>query len=963
VVAGPTFCFTDVVGSTTLVRSLGVDLYIALLERHRVLVRDTLADVGGEEVRVEGDGFFLAFDEPSKALAFAVAAQRALSAEAWPEGVDFRVRVGIHRGAADRRPDGDYLGLGVHRAARVAALAGGGQVLVTRDTADESVLPPDCRLRSIGRYHVRDFDGPTELLQLVGPGLPDGFAPLRAVREGSGLPLPSTGLLGRDDELDRVVDLLGTAPVVTLVGTGGVGKTRLALEVAALAAPDHPGGSHVVELSAVPGPDDVLAAIAAAVGARAGSGEDLEDVLLMALAGARHLVLLDSCERVLDGVAAAIELLARRSPGTTLLATSVEAVRIPGERVVPIAPLGTGDADADDPRELAAVRLILERVVAAGGDIDPTRDARNLAEIARRLDGIPLALELAASRVAEVGVDEVLASLDDRFAVLTGGYRTALPRHRTLEAAVAWSADLLKPDDRHLLARLSRILGRWEVESALDVAEGHEVALARLVDRSLVVVDGGRVRLLDTVRAFMRRELGAEETTHVDRRRLVRIRADVNALTDSPEGLLVDAMHHRIADAREAIDALAASEPDLAAHVAICFVPWFEWTGRRHDGLTLLQRVAAAFPEPSVRSLVLAGQAELLSVSGRADEAKTAAAAALAIPEAPARARALAMLFVHPVSEPLPPGVPDPLVEAEGLARTVSQTMTLAVQSRRALRSALEGDVEAALTTLRDIADTAHVHGFWTHEAQALLNRGGFLARTGRFEEAERDLEAGEAIAEEVGLVATSKIGLISRATIALHRGDPARALALAEERLSVADAIDDARGMPPALSIISAASIALGDLERAAVAGERMIALARLSGDVEAVVVGSFNLVVLAAQREDVAAGARAASEALTRSRGLLPLERLAVVGVAGLAARAGLDDALALVAAVGDELDRLPYLDPGDRAWVTEGRAALAASRPVDVVAREEARGAAMPWEEVCALASETVVRLAQA
>ena len=914
-----TLCFTDIVGSTGLLRAMGQGPYAAVLERHRDIIRKALAQAGGTEVSVEGDGFFLAFETPDAALHFATEAQRALAAERWADGVDLKVRIGVHRGPSERQADGDYVGLGVHRASRLATIAAGGQVLVTDETAADATPPADCRLRPLGRHLIRDFDGAVELLQLVGPGLPDGFPPLRAARATSGLPLPPTAFVGRDDELDAVLTALETAPVVTLVGPSGVGKSRLAIEAAALVAPDSVGGVKLVELSTVSGPHAVIAAVAGAVGVRTTGETTLTDALMLALRASRHLLLLDSCERVLDGVAEFLDMLARSAPKTAVLATSLEAIRVPGERVIRIGPLTTEDA-------APAVRLLVDRIEAAGGAVDVAADAHALLELARRLDGIPLALELAGPRCAEIGLADVIAALDDRFALLTGGYRTAAPRHQSLEAAVAWSVDLLKPFDRALLAQLGRVLGRWRLEWIAELVDDPDTpdALQRLVEHSLVVLDANGVRLLDTIRDFVASDLSGADAEAADVRRAEVVVSELRKRADQPEDLTVDALRRTIADVHDLVPRLGATRPDLAAQLVSLTIPWFEWLGNRAVGIQLADEVLAHDPPPNFRAGLLAAKVQLLGATGNLNEAAAIAQEVVDSPDAEPRTRAIALLFTSPLTS-ADPAVDAQLAEAEELASSRSTQLNIAVRSRQALRAALTGDMPRAIEMLNAIIDDSHEWGFITHEAQALVNLGSFQMRAGQVADAETSLVRGEELARENGLLQIAHGALTSRATAALHRGDVALALELAQQRLDIADETSDIRGATPPLSIIATAAALAGDIDRALAANERLITSGQQSGEVQAVVIACFNLAVLASSHGEIARAVAACRNALSSAKDQPLLEALAVTACAGVAAIAGVSDAAAVYAAVGDQASL--FLDPSDREWLDAAISALGA------------------------------------
>ncbi len=960
-----TFCFADIAGSTAMLRTLGDAAYTEVLERYRRIIRESLTSTSGLEVKTEGDGFFLAFADASEAIAFAAAAQRALCAEAWPSRATLRARIGLHRGPAKPRPDGDFVALAVHQAARVEAASHGGQVLVTEAAASGAHVPARHSLHSLGRHRLRDHEGGVELFQLTGPGLPSTFPPVRAARDDHGIPLPRAALLGRNDELPALAALLHDVPLVTLVGPSGVGKTRLALEAAAMVAPTFPDGIHIVPLSSVAGPEHVLGAVATALATRPGPGEDLAQGVVAKVARGRHLLILDSSERVLDGVVEVVDLVLRRCPDTCILVTSTQAISLPDERVVRVGPLAVPEigSDASDAFEAPAVRLLVQRVGALGGSVGAD-EAEALTTIARRLDGVPLALELAAGRIAELGVAGVVSGLDDRFALLTGGFRTALPRHQALETAVAWSVDLLKPDDRSLLSRLARLQGRVQLEHAVEVCGGDLAAIQRLTSQSLIAIDQEptpRIRMLDTIRAFAIRELEPPDQREVDLRRQDWLLQRLPVLKNMPEREMLQEIDELIDDIRQAVDAAVAPDLALAARLAAGVTAWFEYRGLWTEGLAILDKLTATGLEPAERALTISSTCALLLLLGRQPEAGERARAVLDEPAAPPRARAMALMHLHPIGY-VDEG-PDPLEEALELTRDELGPIGLSIRSRWALRLVGRGEVERAIIELGAVADEAKERGYTSHEVQALVNRGGLLVRTGHLDEGEAALIDGRARADEIGLPAMSWAALSSLATIALHRGDPARALALAEERVAIAEQVGDERGAGAALTTMQAAALALGDTARAFAAGEKVVALFRRTGDVDGLVVGTFNLVQLGQSSGDVPLAARAAAEAVeaATTTSLLVAQRLALLGCAGLACAVGDARGFVLLGAGRGIRGGDVNLDPSDIAWLDSCEEHAVAALGADAAARGLADGAALDVTAALALAATVANDLA--
>jgi predicted ATPase/class 3 adenylate cyclase/Tfp pilus assembly protein PilF len=512
-----TFMFTDIEGSTAMLRRLGAAAYAQVLADHHDVIRSGLAAHDGEEVDTQGDAFFAVFSSPGECVAAAVEMQRAIEGHAWPAAEQVRVRMGIHTGAAAQTATG-LVGLDVHRAARLAAVAYGGQILVSEATAVlvRDTLPPGAVLRDLGLHRLKDLGRPERIYQLDAAGLAADFPSLRTLGHPAlpnNLPVQPATFIGRDAELAEVRNLIASSRLVTLTGAGGTGKTRLGLQSAAGLLDGTGDGIWLVELAAVSSGDAVAPAISAALGLAGppGSRSALAS-LLDALAFQNVLIMLDNCEHLIDACAETVDAILRRCPGVYLLTTSREPLGIGGETIYRVPSLSMpGPDDDDSPWAGDAVALFVQRAQEQGVDLPvDEQTAPLLVSICRRLDGLPLAIELAAARLRSISLNDLRDRLDHRFRLLTGGSRTALERQQTLRATVDWSYSLLNGPEQSLLHRLSVFAESFDLDAAEAVCGAGHIdvtdLLGSLVAKSLVIAEpaGGalRYRLLETIRQF-----------------------------------------------------------------------------------------------------------------------------------------------------------------------------------------------------------------------------------------------------------------------------------------------------------------------------------------------------------------------------------------------------------------------------------------------------------------------------
>jgi predicted ATPase/class 3 adenylate cyclase len=626
-----TLMFTDIEGSTRLLQNLGSQ-YGQVLTRHHAILREAIAQANGREVDTAGDGFFVVFEGARDAVRAAVAAQRALAAEPWPPGEPVRVRMGIHTGEPIAAGEG-WIGLDVHRASRIASAAAGGQVLLSGATRSllHTDLPQGVTIRELGRHSLKDLREPELLYQLEIAGLRTEFPPVGRHEGGvHNLPFISTALVGRERELEEIPRILlrEDVRIVTLTGPGGTGKTRLALAVAQALSAEFENGTWFVPLASLVDPSLVGPAIARALSIAEQPSRPIVDTLIEFISRRQMLLVLDNFEQVTDAATLAAELL-RACPRLELLVTSRGPLHLSSEHEYPVPPLRLPDrqrwADADAIRHSAAVELFMQRARAARPDFELTSEnAAAVAEICTRLDGLPLALELAAARIRLFSPQALLSRLGRRLDLLRGGARDLPERHQALRQTIAWSHDLLNAEEQSLFRRMAVFVGGCTLEAVEHISQatgGTESAdvldgIGALTDRSLIKRqedERGETRLfmLETIRDFgveLLEQSGESERVHHSHAMFYLALAEHAALRLTGP------------DVRVWLDKLEADHDNVRAAIA--------WAIEQGDEDTALRLGAAIWRFMVIRGHMREGRELLLRILRTSDESQPTAARA-----------------------------------------------------------------------------------------------------------------------------------------------------------------------------------------------------------------------------------------------------------------------------------------------------------------------------------------------
>lgn len=634
-----TFLFTDIEGSTKLWES-HPDLMRTALARHDALMRETIAAANGYIFKTIGDAFCAAFAEPKSALEAAVAAQLALKSENWPELVQIRVRMALHTGAVESRDD-DYFGPPVNRVARLLGTASGGQSILSQTTFDlvRDSLPNEVSFINLGSHQLKDLARPEQVFQICHPSLPSSFPALRSLsKHPNNLPKQVTNFIGREKEAACLMGLIEKGRMVTLTGSGGTGKSRLSIHVAANMIEKFPDGAWFVELASLDEPRFVALTVCDALGLKEQVGKSALQALIEHLQEKKLLLILDNCEHLVDECARFASELLQACSEITLLATSRERLGIIGEQTYRVPslslPESKADQNASNLAQYESVRLFIDRARLHDNEFEVSNsNAPALASICNRLDGIPMAIELAAARVRSLTLDDINDKLDQRFRLLTGGSRSALPRQQTLRSLIDWSYDLLAYVEQDLLCRLAVFSGGWTLVSAEDVCSGNGIEsfemldlLTSLYDKSLITLEisDGRTRygMLETVRQYAHDRLALSpiaidiKTNHL--RHFIKFAKNANKKMLGPDRKFqIEALEREHDNIRAALSWSGEDDHNFDKGLELASLLWKFWFARGHifEGRDWLQKKLDKPSEDlTVRAEALFGAATLAEI-------------------------------------------------------------------------------------------------------------------------------------------------------------------------------------------------------------------------------------------------------------------------------------------------------------------------------------------------------------
>ena len=950
-----TFLFTDIEGSTRLWEQHQEQMRSALA-CHDAILREAIEHHNGYVFKTVGDAFCAAFPTASDALASALSAQQTLIAEPWPAETPLRVRMALHTGQSQER-DNDYFGPPINRVARLLSIGHGEQVLLSQAAYDlvHERLPEGCTLRDMSAHRLKDLLTPEHVFQLLHPALPSDFPPLRSLQAfANNLPVQWTSFIGREKEIEEVKNLLAGTHLLTLTGSGGCGKTRLALQVAADLVEDYSDGVWLAELAALSEPKLVVQAVATALGLRDEPGRTLLRTVTDYLLSKSTLLVLDNCEHLLPACAELTETLLNHCPHLRILTTSREGLRIGGEQVYRVPSLPAPDLASlpteENERaalvsESDAVRLFVERTRLQRPEFVLTsQNASGVASVCSRLDGIPLAIELAAARVRVLSVEEIDAGLEDRFELLTGGSRTALPRQQTLRAALDWSYDLLTEQERLLLSRLSVFAGGWTLKAARKVCGDRSLpvgsvldVLSGLVDKSLVAAEtqGGssRYRLLETVRQYGRERLAqtGDESAIRGRHReyYLELAEEIEPRLTGPEQaewlLRLEAEHDNL---RVALGWCQAEQDGAEAGLRLAGALWLFWDVRGYLGMGREYLGEALAREGALGRAALRAKA-LNAAGGLAFEQGDYSSARVLFEESLSLCRELG--------------------DKPGIASTLGNLGIVASD---------QGDYRSARVLFEESLSLCRELGDKPGTARSLNNVGIVAFEQGDYRSARVLFEESLLIKRELG----NKRGIASTlgnlGNVAYCQGDYSSARALMEESLSIQRELGDKQGIAWSLNRLGNVTSNQGDNIVARALYEESLSIDRELGNKNGITLSLLNLGEVASYQGDYEAAKSLFEESLSlcrelgdkrgTARSLNNVGELACEQGDYEAARALMEESLSLRRELGDKWGIAYSLEAFASLAVAEGQPERAARLWGAAEALREAIHAPLPPNE---------------
>jgi predicted ATPase/class 3 adenylate cyclase/Tfp pilus assembly protein PilF len=873
-----TFLFTDVEGSTRRWEQDSPAMLTAV-ERHFALIAESISKHNGVLFKTIGDAVQAAFPLALDGVLAAVESQRALSAEDWGSVGPIRVRMALHTGAATPR-EGDYLAPALNRLARLLTAGAGGQILLTEATRNlvRSLLPADVQLRDLGEHRLRDLRDAENVYQVVGPDLPDDFPPLKSLdRPQHNLPAQLTTFIGRAREVEAIRDQLlqPTTRVLTLTGPGGTGKTRLALEVASSLTTEYADGVWLVPLAPVSNARLVAPTIAESLNVRETAGETVLESLRAFLQTKRLLLVLDNFEQVVEAAPVIVELLSA-SPGLQVLVTSRARLRITGEYEIAITPLTLPMEDRgvrlDDALASEAVRLFVDRAQAVRRDFSLNdRNAGTVVNICRRLDGLPLAIELAAARVRLLTPEAILERLDNRLTLLTGGSRDRPERQQTLRAAISWSHDLLDPTEQALFRRLAVFSGGWTLEAAESVVNAVETPYVSVIDCLEVLNDNSLIRI----------EEEADDELSGPRFVMLQTIRDYGQETLEESGELPAI---RDAHAQYFADLATRAGSHLTSRKSV------GWLGRLETDHDNLRGALSWLVErgDSERALALAASLwRFWWMRGHIDEGRAELESALSIASDNLRlARAAALDGAGVLAESQGDYArAEELHEAElSVSRQIGDKAAIArALNNLGVVATDRGDLARAESLLRESLELAREANDLHIAATALNDLGNVADEQGQSEQAEALLRESLALRRRLGNESDIARSLNNLGFVVLGRGEPAQARKLYEESLGHFRAAGDKPGEAAALTGLAESQREEGNILGAIALFEQSLAHFRDVGDVRSTAVVLLNLADIARSCDAFTQASAQYREALSRFEAVS--DRSGVVdGLAGL-------------------------------------------------------------------------------